>query len=121
MGAPILMLQAHAATRMMCACQKNSLDPQGDHVLTCKKHTGATRGHDHIVEVLATLVRNSCDKTVRVNYKVLQTAADSRKQGDVEIVGFGPAGYSNLVVDVSVCCDNYGNSQQNDGILNGKI
>ena len=82
--------------------QKISLDPQGDHVLTCKKHTGATRGHDHIVEILVALVRNSGDKTVRVNYRVSQTAADSRKQGNVEIVGFGLAGSSNLVVDVSV-------------------
>ena len=90
-------------------------------MLTCKKHTGATRGHDHIVEVLVALVRNSADKTVRVNYRVLQTAADSRKQSDVEIVGFGLAGSSNLVLDVSVCCDHYGNSQQNDGILNGKM
>jgi hypothetical protein len=89
--------------------------------LLAKKHTGATRGHDHIVEVLVALVRNSGDKTVRVNYRVSQTAADSRKQGDVEIVGFGLAGSSNLVLDVSVCCDHYGNSQQTDGILNVKI
>jgi len=121
MGAPIPMLQAHAVARTMCACKKFSLDPHGDHVLTCKKHTGATRGHDHIVEVLAALVRNSGDKTVRVNYKVSQTAADSRKQGDVEIVGFGLAGSSNFVLDVSVCCDHYGNSQANNGLLNGKM
>ena len=42
MGAPILMLQAHAAARTMCSCKKFSLDPQVDHVLICKKHTGAT-------------------------------------------------------------------------------
>ena len=52
MGAPILMLKAHAVARMMCSCKKFSLDPQGDHVLTCKKHTGATGGHNHVMDVL---------------------------------------------------------------------
>jgi len=47
MGVPIPMLQAHAAARTMCSCKNFSLDPQGDHVLACKKNTGATRGHNH--------------------------------------------------------------------------
>ena len=67
------------------------------------------------------LVRNSGNKTVRVKYRVSQTAADSRKQGDVEIVGFGLAGFSNFVLDVSVCCDHFGNSQANNGLLYGKM
>ena len=45
MGAPIPMLQVHAVARTMCLCKNFSLDPQGDHVLACKKHTRATRGH----------------------------------------------------------------------------
>jgi len=44
MGAPIPMLQAHAVARTVCSCKNLSLDPQGDHVLACKKNTGATRG-----------------------------------------------------------------------------
>jgi len=42
MGAPIHMLQALAVARTMCSCKNFSLDPQGDHVFACKKHTGAT-------------------------------------------------------------------------------
>ena len=41
MGTPIPMLQAHAVARTMCSCKNFSLVPQGDHVLTCKKHPGA--------------------------------------------------------------------------------
>ena len=36
-------------------------------------------------------------------------------------MGFGLAGSSNLVLDVSVCCDHFGNSQANNGLLNGKM
>jgi len=63
-----------------CACKKFVLDQYGDHVLTCKKHTGAIAGHDHVMNVTAQLARNSGLK-VRVNRKVETTAADNNKQG----------------------------------------
>jgi len=53
MGAPIQMLQAHAVARTMCSCKNFSFDLQGDHMLACKKHTGATRGHNHVMDILA--------------------------------------------------------------------
>jgi len=64
MGAPILMLQAHAVALTMCSCKNFLLDLQGDHVLTCKKHTGATRGHNHVMYVLAQLT-TLCASTTR--------------------------------------------------------
>ena len=78
-----------------------------DHVLTCKKHTGATQGHNHVIDVLAQLAHNT-GYSVRVNYKVSTTAAASNKQGDVELVTFGRNGYNSLVIDVSICCDHVG-------------
>jgi len=120
MGTPIPMLQAHAVARTMCSCKDFSLDPQGDHVLTCKKHTGATRGHNHVMDVLAQLARNT-GYSVRVNHKVSTTAAASNKQGDVELVNFGLDGYNSLVIYVSICCDHVGNSTINNGHLNGKM
>jgi len=59
MRAPIPMLQAHAVAQTMCSCKNFSLDPQGDHVLACKKHTGAARGHNNVMGVLVQLVRNT--------------------------------------------------------------
>jgi len=120
MGAPIPMLQAHAVARTMCSCKNFSLDPQGDHVLVCKKHTGATRGHNHVMDVLAQLARNT-GYSVRVNHKVSTTAAASNKQGDVELVNFGLVGSNNFVIDVSICCDHIGNSIVNNGHLDGKM
>jgi len=58
LGAPIPPLRAHAVARTQCACQKFVLDQYGDHVLTCKKHTGAITGHDHVMNVSAQLARN---------------------------------------------------------------
>ena len=58
-GVPTPMLQAHAMFWTMCLCKNFSLDPQRDHMLACKKHTGATRGHNHVMDVLAQLDRNT--------------------------------------------------------------
>jgi len=88
LGAPIPLLRAHAVARTQCACQKFVLDQYGDHVLTCKKHTGAIAGHDHVMNVSVQLARNSGSR-VRINGKVATTAADSNKQGDVQAMEFG--------------------------------
>ena len=120
MGAPIPMLQAHAVAQTMCSCKNFSLHPQYDHVLTFKKHTGATRGHNHVMDVLAQLARNT-GYSVRVNHKVSTTVAASNKQGDVEIVNFALDGSNSLVIDVLICCDHVSNTTINNGHLNGKM
>jgi len=118
LGAPIPLLCAHAVARTQCACQKFVLDQYGDHVLTCKKHTGAITGHDHVMNVLAQLACNS-GLRVRINRKVVTTAADSNKQGDIQAMEFGIPGYEDLVWDVSLVSDRFGSSTQHG--LNGKL
>jgi len=94
------------------------LDQYGDHVLTCKKHTGAIAGHDHVMNVSAQLARNSGLRE-RVNHKVAATAADNNKQGDVQAMEFGIPGCDDLVWDVSLDCDRIGSSMQYG--LNSKL
>jgi len=118
LGAPIPLLRAHAAARTQCACQKFVLDQDGDHVLTCKKHTRAIAGNDHVMNVSAQLARNS-GLRVRINRKVATSAADSNKQGDVQAMEFGIPGYDDLVWDVSLVCGRIGSSTQHG--LNGKL
>ena len=120
MGAHILMLKAHAVARTMCSCKIFSLDWQGDHVLTCKKHTGATRDHNHAIDDLEQRTRNT-GYCVRVNHKVSTTATASNKQGDVELLNFGLDGSNKLVMCVSIYCDHIGNSTVNNGHLNSKM
>ena len=54
-------------------------------LLACKKHMGATRGHNHVMDVLVQLARNT-GYSVRVNHNVSTTVVASNKQGDVELV-----------------------------------
>ena len=118
LGAPVPLLRAHAVARTQCACQKFVLDQYGDHVLTCKKHTGAVAGHDHIMNVSAQLARNS-GLRVRIHRKVATTAADSNKQGDVQAMEFGHPGCDDLVWNVSLVSDRIGSSTQHG--LNGTL
>jgi len=99
-GAPIPKMLAHAHSRTLCSC-KMCINPLGDHVLTCKQHTGSTRGHNHLMDVVASLSRDSKIGPVRVNHKVSTTGDDTRKQGDVEIFNFPISLWDGLVIDVS--------------------
>ena len=65
----------------VCSC-KMYIDPLGDHVLTCKQHTGSIRGHNHLMDVVASVSRDSKIGPVRVNHKVSTTGDGTRKQGD---------------------------------------
>jgi len=118
LGAPIPLLRAHAVARTQCACQKFVLDQYRDHVLTCKKRTGAIAGHDHVMNVSVQLARNR-GLRVRINRKVVTTAPDSNKQGDVQAMEFGIPGYNDLVWDVSLVSDRIGSSMQHG--LNDKL
>jgi len=97
----------------MChsACQNFVLDQYGDHVLTCKKHTGVITGHDHVMNVSAQLACNSSLR-VRVKRKVATTAVDNNKQDDVQAMKFCIPGYDDLVWDVSLVCDRISSSTQ---------
>jgi len=103
-GAPIPKILAHAHSRTLCSC-KMYIDPLGDHVLTCKQHTGSILGHNHFMDVVASLSRDSNIGPVRVNHKVSMTGDGTRKQGDVEISNFPISLRDGLVIDVSFVCE----------------
>ena len=94
---------AHAHIRTLCSC-KMCINPLGDHVLTCKQHTGSIRGHNHLMDVVASLSRDSKIGPVRVNHKVSTTGDGTRKHGDVEISNFPISLRDGLVIDVSFVC-----------------
>jgi len=93
------------------------IDPLGDHVLTCKQHTGSIHSHNHLMDVVACLSRDSKIGPVRVNHKVLTTGDGTRKQGDVEISDFHISlrDASGLVIDVSFVCEFKGSSRAPGG------
>jgi len=69
-GAPIPKMLAHAQSRTLCSC-KMGIDPVGDHVVTCKQHTGSIRGHNHLMDVVACLSRDSESASGRGRYRGL--------------------------------------------------
>jgi len=111
---PIPKMLAHAHSRTLCSC-KMCIDPLGDHVLTCKQHTGSVRGHNHLMDVVASLSRDSKISPVRVNHKVSTTGDGTRKQGDVEISNFPISLWDGLVIDVSFVCEFKGSSRAPGG------
>jgi len=86
------------------------IDPWSDHVLTCKQHTRSIRSHNHLMDVVACLSRDSKIGPVRVNHKVSTTGDGTHKQGDVEISNFPISLCDGLFIDVSLVCDFKGSS-----------
>ena len=76
-GAPIPQMLAHAHSRTLCS-YKMGIDPLGGHVLTCQQHTGSIRGHNHLMDAVASLSRDSKIGPVRVNHKVSTTGDGTR-------------------------------------------
>jgi len=110
----IFWLVWRTQSRTLCSC-KMCIDPLGDHVLTCKQHTGSIRGHNHLMDVVACLSRDCKIGPVRVNHKVSTTGDGTRKQGDVEISNFPISLRDGLVIDVSFVCEFKGSSRAPGG------
>jgi len=117
-GAPIPKMLTHAQSRTLCS-YKMGIDPFGDHFLTCKQHTGSIRGHNHLMDVVACMSRDSKTSPVRVNHKVSTTGDGTRKQGDVTISNFPISLRDGLVIDVSFVCEFKGISHAPWGWNNG--
>jgi len=113
-GAPIPKMLAHDHSRKLGSC-KMRINPLGDHVLTCKQHTGSIRGQNHLMDAVASLSRDSKIGPVRVNHKVSPTGIGTRKQGDVEISNFPISLRDGLVIDVSFVCEFKGSSRAPGG------
>jgi len=114
-GAPIPKMLAHAQSRTLCSC-KMGIDPLGDHVLTCKQHTGSIRGLNHLMDVVACLLRDSKIGPLRVNHKVSTTGHGTCKQIDVEISNFPISLRDGLVINVSFVCEFKGSSRAPWGV-----
>ena len=111
---------AHAEARTKCAC-KISIDPWGGHVLTCKKHTGSIRGHNHFMDVLANLARSSKISSVHINHCVSTTGGGRHTQGNVEILPYSLAGFDCLVIDCPITCEFASSSRVDGGWRNGHL
>jgi len=58
------------------------INPLGDHVLTSKQHTGSICGHNHLMDVVASLSRDSKIGPVRVNHRSKLGRPDVEQKSD---------------------------------------
>ena len=72
-----------------------------------------------LMDVVASLSRDSKIGPVRVNHKVSTTGDGTRKQGDVEISNFPISLRDGPVIDVSFVCEFKGSSRAPEGWNNG--
>jgi hypothetical protein len=84
------------------------LDLHGDHVSTCKSHSGADKLHDWMVAQLGPL---SGTTGHRVKTQGI-TPSSGLKRGGIEVINYlsDSAGSRNLVIDVSITHDRRGSS-----------
>jgi len=76
-GAPIPKILVHAHNRTLCPTRFASI--LWVIMSSLAYHTGSIRGHNHLMEVVASLSRDSKIGPVRVNHKVSTTGNDTRK------------------------------------------
>jgi hypothetical protein len=100
----------------VCGCRKFKIDALGDHLCTCKSHSGAKKAHDWAVDQLADLFRTT--------HKVkTQQVVKSRGQhcGDLELAAYlaNEAGPVPLVLDLRIAHDRIGSSA--NPALNGTL
>jgi hypothetical protein len=77
----------------------------GDHISTCKSHSGATKAHDWMVTQLGPLFGTTGHKVKTQGI----TPSSGLKRGDLEIINYlsDSAGSRNLVIDLSITNDRH--------------
>ena len=71
---------------LICACNKHVIDMRGDHILTCKKHTGSTKdAHVTIWDALEKICLDSDLSTQRHNIPSVRKANGKTGRGDLVI------------------------------------
>ena len=95
-GLPLAVVAAQPSTR--CGCARWYLDAYGDHVSTCKNHTGAAKAYDWACEWLAAWFRSTGTK---VKTQRAVTAINRDKQGGLKLADNISQGAQDLVLDLS--------------------
>ena len=71
---------------LVCPCHRHVIDTHGDHIHTCKKHTGSTKdAHERILDALEKICHDSGLSTQRHNIPLVQTANGKIGRGDLVI------------------------------------
>jgi hypothetical protein len=93
----------------------------GDHIHTCKKHTGSRKdAHETILTALEQICNDSGFSTRRSNIPTVDKSNGKPGRGDLVVKDAHLGGFRDLVVDV-VCTHEFGGSHLADVSLNGQL
>ena len=105
----------------MCACGRHVIDEYGDHVHTCKKHTGSTKAaHETVLDAVEVLCHQAGLSTEQRNIPTVKKQNGKTGQGDLVIKGANIGGDTNLIIDVSLIHE-FGGNHMADVSLNGAL
>ena len=120
-GVPIPKLQQATSPQLVCPCNRHIIDVHGDHIHTCKKHTGSRKdAHETILTALEQICNDSGFSTRRSNIPTVDKSNGKPGRGDLVVKDAHLGGFRDLVVDV-VCTHEFGGSHLADVSLNGQL
>ena len=93
----------------------------GDHVHSCKKHTGSTKSaHETVLDAVEALCRQAGLSTERRNIPTVKKQNDKTGQGDLVIKRANIGGDTNIIIDVALI-HGFGGNHMADVSLNGGL
>ena len=121
LGEPIPALGPLWKQKQVCACGRHVIDEYGDHVHTCKKHTGSTKAaHETVLDAVEVLCHQAGLSTERRNIPTVKKQNGKTGQGDLLIKGANIGGDTNLIIDVALIHE-FGGNHMADVSLNGAL
>ena len=87
----------------VCACGRHVIDEYGDHVHSCKKHSGSTKSaHETVLDAVEALCHQAGLSTERRNIPTIVKQNGKTGQGDLVIKRANVGGDANLIIDVAL-------------------
>ena len=87
LGEPIPALRTISEEQRVCACGRHVIDGYGDHVHTCKKHTGSTKAaHETVLDAVEVLCHPAGLSTERRNIPTVKKKNGKTGQGDLVVI-----------------------------------
>jgi hypothetical protein len=99
---------------LVCPCYRHVIDSHGDHIHTCKKHTGSTKdAHETILDALQQICHDAGLSTQRHNIPSVSKANGKTGRCDLLIKDANIGGNRHLIIDIA-CTHEFGGNHLTD-------
>ena len=84
-------------SRLVCPCHRHVIDSHGDHIHTCRQHTGSTKdAHETILDAMQQICHASGLSTQRLDIPAVRKAKGKTGRGDLLIKDADVGGHRHL-------------------------